>query len=74
MTGIRIEVSAPAHPVGTTFTYRKGKQAHAAEVVGYHVEHDTDSGVTSVIYRVAYDFAGQRMVASVPRSIVDRAV
>jgi hypothetical protein len=75
---INIQVEAPRHPIGTTFTWRKGIRNRPggvpAAVVGFHIEHDTDTGKATIIYRIAYDFAGQAMRASVPQSIVDRAV
>jgi hypothetical protein len=36
-----LNIELPKHPIGTKFTYRYGKQSYDAEVIGYHIEHDT---------------------------------
>lgn len=65
-----LEYVAPKWPVGTKFDYRKVGEA---EVVGYRLTHDTDTGVTKVDYRIAYTFCGQHMTADVVQTTIDRA-
>lgn len=70
-----LNIELPKHPIGIKFTYRYGKQSYDAEVIGYHIEHDTDTGYTNVQYRAQYNFAGlQIMKINVARSTVDRSV
>jgi hypothetical protein len=64
----------PQHQIGTHFTYKPGKESYDATVIGYHVEHDTDTGQTNVTYRISYNFGGQRIVTDVPRTTVERAI
>jgi hypothetical protein len=61
-------------PVGTEFKLRKGKSTRDATVIGYRIEHNSDTGVTSVSYRVGYDFCGQRMTDDYPRNTITRAL
>ena len=72
---ITITAELPKHPIGTKFIYRHGKQKYDAEVIGYHIEHNTDTDYISVTYRARYDFAGlQIMTVTVARSTVDMAI
>ena len=72
---MQLTIELPKHPVGTQFTYRRPKQSHQATIVGYHIEHDTDSDRTRVSCRISYNFAGlQQMTATVPPATVDRAL
>jgi hypothetical protein len=65
----------PKHPIGTTFEWvRSRKVKHQATVVGYHIEHNTDTERTEVQYRISYDIGVQMMVATVARSTVDMGV
>ena len=65
----------PKHPKGTTFEWvRSRKEKHQATVVGYHIEHNTDTGRTEVQYRIQYDIGVQLMTATVARSTVDMGV
>lgn len=65
----------PKHPIGTTFEWvRSRKVKHTATVVGYHIEHNTDTGRTEVQYRISYDIGVQMMTATVARSTVDMGV
>lgn len=64
-----LTVEMPRWDVGTPLTYR----GRSAEVIGYHIEHDTDTGACNVTYRIAYEFSGQHMTVTVPRSTVDRS-
>ena len=69
-----IDVELPKHQVGTKFTWvRNRKTKHEAEVVGYSIEHHTDTGYTNVSYRISYDIGVQIMTATVARSTVDMA-
>lgn len=75
MATISIEAEAPQHPIGTKFTWvRSRKVKHEAEVVGYHVEYDTDTDYLNVHYRIQYDIGVQMMTATVARATVDMAV
>lgn len=70
-----IEFTPPKHPVGTKFTWvRSRKVKHEAEVIGYSVEHHTDTGYTNVSYRIQYDIGVQVVQAVVARATVDMAV
>lgn len=70
-----LDFELPKWPVGTTFLYVRGaKQKHDATIIGYHIEHDTDTGRTNVTYRISYDIGVQLMVATVARSTVDMAM
>jgi len=70
-----LKYDLPKHAVGTKFTYRVGKGKYEATVVGYHVEHNTDTGYVNVTYRAEYLFAGMQMItATVARSTVDMAL
>lgn len=72
---ITITAELPKNPIGTKFIYRYGKQKYDAEVIGYHIEHNTDTGNIDVTYRAKYDFAGlQIMIVTVARSTVDMAI
>lgn len=65
----------PKHPIGTTFKWvRSRKVKHQATVVGYHIEHNTDTERTEVQYRISYDIGVQMMTATVARSTVDMGV
>lgn len=72
-----LEIVLPRHQVGTKFTYRYGKNSYDAEVIGYHIEHNTDTGNTDVTYRIVYSFIPglqDTMTATVARSTVDKAL
>ncbi len=70
-----IVAELPKHKVGTKFTYRHGKNKFDAEVIGYHIEHNTDTKRTEVTYRAKYELAGmQTMFVTVARSTVDMSV
>lgn len=72
---MEINFSLPKHPIGTKFTWaRSRKVKHEAEVVGYHLEYDTDTDHASVLYRIQYDIGVQIMTATVARATVDMAV
>lgn len=65
----------PKHPIGTKFIWVRGKAArHEAEVIGYHLELNTDTQQANVQYRIRYDIGVQIMTANVARSTVDMAV
>lgn len=76
---LHLEVELPPRPIGTRFIYSVANSGEA-EVIGYHVEHDTDSGLTDVTYRVEYAFGGgspyanQLITTDVPRATVERAL
>lgn len=70
-----ITFDLPKHKIGSKFIYKYGKQKFDAEIIGYHIEHNTDTDTTNVTYRIAYNFAGlQDMTATVARSTVDKAM
>jgi hypothetical protein len=73
---MQLTIDLPKHPIGTQFTYNpNGKQKHAATIVGYHIEHNTDDGRTRISYRAQYNFADmQIMTVNVPPAMVDRAL
>ena len=72
---ITLLVELPKHKVGTQFTWRKARGvSHEVTIVGYHVEHNTDTGHTDVTYRVSYPFINQTMTAVLARSTVDMAI
>lgn len=66
----------PKHNVGTRFVWKKSKNVtHDATVIGYHIEHNTDTKRTDVTYRIQYKLGDiQVMTATVARSTVDMAV
>jgi hypothetical protein len=71
---MQLQVELPKWPVGTDFLLIKGRDdKRPAKVIGYHVEHDTDTGHTNVTYRIEYSVAGQRVTANVARATLDRA-
>lgn len=72
---MELSIQLPKHPIGTTFTWVRGRKSrHEATVVGYHIEHDTDTNHTNVQYRIQYDIGVQLMVATVARATVDMGV
>lgn len=72
---VTLTVELPKHPVGTQFTWRKARGVYRdCTIVGYHIEHNTDTGKTDVTYRVSYPFISQTMTATLARSTVDMAV
>ena len=73
---MNLTVELPKHPIGTKFTWKRSKsERYDVEVVGYHVEHNTDTGVTDVTYRIQYNLGDiQVMTATVARSTVDMAI
>lgn len=77
MTTINIEnITLGLYRVGTEFTYQPGsyKDRRPATVVGYHIEHNTDTGKTSIGYRIKYDTALNPIVTDVPATTVTRAM
>lgn len=76
MTSLQLTVELPPRPIGTHFAYspKTYKNKYDAEITGYHVEHDTDTGLTMVIYRIACDLLGQRITATVPCATVEGAL
>ncbi len=69
-----LQVELPKWPIGTDLLLRKGRNAaYPARIVGYHVEHDTDTGNTNVTYRVKYRVAEQIIIANLARATVDMA-
>lgn len=71
---ITITADLPKHPIGTHFEYRRNQSVRVAEIVGYEILHDTHSGKTSVQYRIAYDFIGQTITATVSPVTVARGL
>lgn len=73
---MELKVELPKHPIGTKFTWRRSKsERYNVEIVGYHIEHNTDTNNTDVTYRVQYKLGDmQVMTATVARSTVDMAV
>jgi deferrochelatase/peroxidase EfeB len=71
-----ITTELPKHPVGTKFTWKRSRtERYDVEVIGYHIEHNTDTGKTDVTYRIKYNLGDiQIMTATVARSTVDMAV
>jgi hypothetical protein len=71
-----LEVDLPPRPIGTRFPFKQSSRnpARDAEIVGYHIEHDTDSEITKIGYRIAYDFIGQRVTIDVPPTTIERAL
>ena len=68
-------VELPKHKVGTQFTWRKARGVYReCTIVGYHIEHNTDTGHIDVTYRVSYPFINQTMTAVLARSTVDMAI
>lgn len=65
---MQLKVELPRLDIGLKFNY-KGR---ITTIIGYHIEHDTDTNHTNATYRVAYEFAGQKMTATLPRSTVER--
>ena len=65
----------PKHPVGTEFEWvRSRKVKHQAKVIGYVIEHHTDTKRSNAMYKIQYDIGVQIMTATVARSTVDMAV
>lgn len=73
---ITITAELPKHPVGTKFTWKRSRsERYDVEVIGYHIEHNSDTGKTDVTYRIQYKLGDiQIMTATVARSTVDMAV
>lgn len=71
---IQLNIDLPKHNVGTKFMYRRGKLHTEAEIVGYNIDHNTDTNRSNVTYRIQYAFGTQVMVANVARSTVDMAM
>lgn len=73
---MQLNVELPKHLIGTKFTWRRSRsERYDVEVIGYHIEHNTDTGKTDVTYRVQYNLGDlQVMTATVARSTVDIAL
>ena len=73
---VQLTVELPKYPVGTKFTWVRNRTTrHNVEVIGYHIEHNTDTKRTDVTYRIQYKLGDiQVMTATVARSTVDMAV
>ena len=72
---MQLNVELPKHSIGTKFVYQYGKQKYDAEIIGYHIEHSTDTNFTNVTYRAKYKLGDlQVMTATVARSTVDRSL
>lgn len=70
-----IEYTLPPTGTGFQFEYNPtSKQKYVATVIGYHIEHNTDTGNTTVQYRISYGNPGMNyMVGNVSPSTVARA-
>lgn len=73
---MQLNFRVPKHDIGSEFMYRPNRHAeYKAKIVGYHIEHNTDTFKTDVTYRVRYNFAGlQMMTVNLSRATVDRAM
>lgn len=70
-----IVAELPKHKVGTKFVYRYGKAKFDATVIGYHIEHNTDTKKSEVTYRAEYKLGDlQIMKVNVARATVDSSV
>ena len=70
-----LKYELPKRKIGTKFIYRPHKVAqHEATIIGYQIIHETDTGYTNMTYHISYDYLGQTMKTSVPRSTVERTL
>lgn len=73
---LNLQWTPPKHKIGTKFEWVKTRtNRHEVTIIGYNIEHHTDTGYTNVTYRVEYSFLnGQNIIATLARSTVDMAI
>jgi hypothetical protein len=69
-----IEFQELKHKVGTRFVLNRNSNHFEAEIIGYHVEYNTDTNKIDVTYRIQYIYLNQIVKLNFSRSVIDRII